>query len=163
HVLVDRTADLVVQEGIVTFAGGNADDPLVQFMVGLHLVDGGEDLPAGQIAGGSEQHEGVGAAHPPVSRSIVCPPNWLRRAEITFMLTSSSRCCEVKRANSAADMTGAETPASTASCTVQRPSPESAATDAMPSSSGVSSRARTRRSRSQERTTLPCCHDPRAA
>ena len=60
-------------------------------------------------------------------------------------------------------MTGADTPLATASVTVQRPSPESAATDAMPSRLGVSSSALISRSRSQERTTLPSCQLPMAA
>ena len=61
-----------------------------------------------------------------VSGSTAWPPNWLRRAAMAFMAIESS-CWDTNRAYSAAEMTGVATPRSTASCTVQRPSPESLA------------------------------------
>ena len=54
---------------------------------------------------------------------------------MTFIAGESSSC-DVKRAKSAAEMVGTGTPAVTASCTVHRPSPLSAAKGRMPSRSG---------------------------
>lgn len=79
------------------------------------------------------------------------------------MALSSSRYCDTNRANRAAEMTGAATPLATASLTVQRPSPESAATAAMSLRSPLSRSAFTIRSSSHDRTTLPCCQEPTAA
>ena len=73
---------------------------------------------------------------------------------------SWSSSWETKRAKSAAEMTGAATPRRTASLTVQRPSPESAATPRDALEVGGLRRGRaTSRSSSHERTTLPCRHD----
>ena len=62
---------------------------------------------------------------------------------------------ELKRANSAVASTGTGTPASTAACMVQRPSPESATWPANCSSVGFSASCPASRSSSQELTTLP--------
>src|SRR5690606_8958671 len=66
-----------------------------------------------------------------VSGSTAWPPNWFRRAAMTFIAVDSGTC-DTNRANSAALMAGTATPCSTASRIVQRPSPESSATPAMP-------------------------------
>ena len=52
------------------------------------------------------------------------PPNWLRSAD-TSRRPKASFFWEANRANRAEEMTGADTPRSMASSTVQRPSPES--------------------------------------
>ena len=74
-------------------------------------------------------------------------------------ISTSVSSCDTNRANSEAAMTGAATPRRTASSTVQRPSPESAAVGAMPSKPGFSSSPFTSRSSSHDRTTEPVCHD----
>ena len=55
----------------------------------------------------------------------------------------------------AAEITGAATPFATAASTVHRPSPESEATEAIPSRPGDSANASISRSSSHDRTTLP--------
>ena len=75
-------------------------------------------------------NSGVARSPSPWGRRLVvkaCPPNWLRRAE-TSRRPKASCFCEAKRAKRAEEMTGADTPRSIASSTVQRPSPESATT-----------------------------------
>ncbi len=65
---------------------------------------------------------------------------------------------DAKRAKSAAEITGSGTAASIASSTVHRPSPESSTQSSSRSNCGSSSSARTIRSSSQDRTTVPRCH-----
>ncbi len=82
------------------------------------------------------------------------PPNWLRRAD-TRRSPKASFFWEANRANRAEEMTGAETPRSMASSTVQRPSPESTTTPSIWSNPDSGRRARSASSSSQDRTTEP--------
>ena len=66
-----------------------------------------------------------------------------------------SSCRDPNRISSERVMTGAGTLRSIASCTVQRPSPESSTYPRMPARSAPSAKARSASSLSQERTTLP--------
>ena len=85
---------------------------------------------------------------------MACPPNWFRRAD-TSRIPKASFFWEANLANSAEEMTGADTPRSMASSTVQRPSPESATTPSILSKPDSGRRARSASSRSQLRTTDP--------
>ena len=80
-------------------------------------------MPLGPRAGGST---GWSPTADSDSGSTAWPPNWLRRAAMVFMAIESG-CWDTNRAYSAAEITGVATPRSIASCTVQRPSPESLA------------------------------------
>src|SRR5581483_7320940 len=140
---------------IAQVGAGNADDrPAVEDAPGREVVERREELLVGQIAGGAEQHQGIGpgpgargqllGALSVAHECTAWPPNCWRSAAITFMAGDSS-CREAKRAKRAAEIAGAGTARRTASCTVQRPSPESSAQPLSSASSGSSSRARSRR------------------
>src|SRR5439155_4986607 len=83
-----------------------------------------------------------------------CPPNSARSAASIRSLNESS-WRERKRRNSESASTGAGTPRSIASSTVQRPSPESSTYPRIFSRPGSLPNARSASSSSHERTTLP--------
>src|SRR5581483_4530923 len=127
-------------EGRVVHGGvaGDAEDraPALREPLGPELEQRGQDLAARQVAGAPEDHEQAGldrAFHRQSSRFTACPPNWWRSAASSrSAYDSASR--ERSRARSDRVITGAGTSSSTASATVQRPSPESSTKGAIPSS-----------------------------
>src|SRR6185369_11835425 len=84
------------------------------------------------------------------------PPNSLRSAAMT-LAPNESVWRERKRACSESVITGAGTSRSIASCTVQRPSPESATQPLIAESDASRANAAAASSLSHDRTTLPCC------
>src|ERR1700687_2807461 len=93
------------------------------------------------------------------SLTTACPPNWLRSAATSFSAKVPSAPLSArdrKRANSDIVIIGIETPLSIASCTIQRPSPESTTNPLMWRRPGSRCNASAVSSRSHDRTTLPC-------
>src|SRR6185437_8033623 len=86
-----------------------------------------------------------------------CPPNSWRKAAIT-LAPNDSDWRERSRVSSDNVITGAGTSRSIASCTVQRPSPESSTQPLRSASDASREKAVTASSLSHDRTTLPCCH-----
>src|SRR5690606_13971770 len=84
----------------------------------------------------------------------VWPPNWPRSADTTLVAGESGRV-EANRANSAAAITSTGTASRTASSTAHRPSPVSATPPPKDARSGSADSARSSRSSSHERTTVP--------
>src|SRR6185295_7297375 len=110
---------------VLPVRGGHTDDrPAVEHAAGGQVIERREELLVRQVAGGAEEHQGVGPGARPRRQSLraggaahvwtACPPNCWRRAAITFMAGDSS-CREANRANSAAEMAGAGTARRTAS------------------------------------------------
>ena len=191
HLLVDRVDRLadrlrgVLPEVVVgPVAPGDADDGHVELASALHVVERREQLSLGEVAGGAEQHEGIGLRQPPTeprrraalrgwptsagtvwSSSVIgCsrffsawPPKPARIAESTLFATSA-RPRDVNRSNSDADSTGTGTPSSIAAVIVHRPSPESDTRPSNASSFGSFASASAVRSSSQLATTLPRRH-----
>src|ERR671936_1544226 len=86
------------------------------------------------------------------------PPNWLRRAALTFA-ANAFWPREEKRSYNEVVITGVGMRLSIESSTVQRPSPESSTNGSSLARSLPScSKARAASSHSQERTTEPCIH-----
>ena len=150
-------------------AAGDADDRHLQLAAPHEVVERREQLALGEVAGGAEQHEGVGRAAG--ARAVVScasvigwtpfrstwPPNPARIADSTLSATSA-RPRELKRWNSAADSTGTGTPSSMAALIVQRPSPESLTWPSKASRWGSAASASAVRSSSQLATTEPRRH-----
>ena len=105
------------------------------------IIQRGNQLALGEIAGGAEDHQHAGVRFFAMAESIgrvqlriarhrrypfltAWPPNSLRSAATTLAEKESS-WRDAKRANSESMSTGAGTLLSIASSTVQRPSPES--------------------------------------
>ena len=86
-----------------------------------------------------------------------CPPNSFRSAAMT-LAPKESAWRERNRVSSDSVMTGAGTSRSIASCTVQRPSPESSTYPLSAARSASFANARSASSLSHERTTLPWFH-----
>src|SRR5207237_8004696 len=105
---------------------------------GGKVGEGGVELLAGQVPGGSEEDQRVrpfGLAHD--AGFSAWPPNSLRIADST-LLANSAAPRELKRSYRAVVSTCAGTPSSTAAATVQRPSPESETFPWNPESCGSS-------------------------
>jgi hypothetical protein len=60
HGGLDRRRRLFAEDVIGPIAAGDADDRQVELATILHVVQRREQLALGEIAGGAEQHEGVG-------------------------------------------------------------------------------------------------------
>src|SRR5262249_40171800 len=105
----------------------HTDDGHVEVAAARHRLQGREDLLVGEVAGGAEEDEGVGARGGRTLRHgffSAWPPNSNRMAESKRSWNSASPR-ELKRSKSEAARTCAGTPSSIAASSVHRPSPES--------------------------------------